>query len=280
MPVPTASPAEPTQPTERIEPVEIPPRKRRRWIGVLIALVVLIVLLVIGFFVADNYARQYANDYVRERIITVLGLPDGADIDVDLGTGSILLQAARGSIDEVTVGIPQLAFGDVDAAATLTATTVPLDGAQPIDTLDIEVTVSEANVQKLSGYLSGIDLSSIELRDELIRISTELNLLFVTVPVSVDLEPTAVPSGISFTPVTVLLGDDQISVADLRGNPLVGGLAGTLLASREFCVANYLPQALTVDDVSVVGNDLVISIDGDGTALSGPELSTMGSCPA
>ena len=75
--------AEPIQPTVPIEPavtgtapadtvvIEVPPvkKKRRRWIGVLIALVILIVLLVVGFFVADAYAKTYAENYVRERIV-------------------------------------------------------------------------------------------------------------------------------------------------------------------------------------------------------------------
>ncbi len=39
-----------------------------------------------------------------------------------------------------------------------------------------------------------------------------------------------------------------------------------------------LPQALVLDDVKVVGTDLVVSVNGDGVALSDPGLSTMGTC--
>ncbi len=44
------------------------------------------------------------------------------------------------------------------------------------------------------------------------------------------------------------------------------------------CVADSLPQALTVVDVQVVGTNLVVKVNGDGTPLSGPGLSTMGVC--
>jgi len=276
---------EPTSGGQPVETVVIevetpaPPRKRRRWIGVLIGLVVLVVLLVVGFFVADAYAKTYAENYVRERIVEVLKLDPAADVDVDLGTGSVLLQAARGALDEVTVGVDTITFGDISGQARISATTVPLDSSKPLDTLDIEVTVDEENIMKLSGFLSGIDLKSVELKDELIRIVTDFEFLFITIPVAVDLDPTAKDGGINFDPVTILLGDNEISVADLRGNPQVGALAGDLLASRDFCVAGFLPQALTLEKVDIVGTDLIIGIDGDGTALSDPALSTLGTCP-
>ncbi|MCU1412068.1 MAG: hypothetical protein JWR04_2775 [Rhodoglobus sp.] len=279
--------AEPLQPTVPIAPVEtavielveVPKKKRRRWIGVVIALVVVVILLVVGFFIADAYAKTYAENYVRERIVGVLKLDPAAKVDVDLGSGSVLLQAARGGLDEVKVHVDTITFGDITGEAQITATQVPLDSSRPVDKLDIQVTVSEDNVKKLSGFLSGIDLKSIELTDGLIRIGTEFNVFFINIPVAVDLNPTAKEGGINFDPVTIRLGEDEISVADLRASPEFSSLAGDLLASRDFCVAGFLPQALTIDKVQVVGKNLVVGIDGDGTALSDPALSTLGTCP-
>ena len=255
----------------RVEPVGTPPadtvvievtdpprRKRRRWIGVLIALIVLVVLLVVGFFVADAYAKTYAENYVRERIVEVLKLDPAAQVDVDLGTGSVLLQAARGALDEVNVHVDTITFGDISGEAQISATTVPLDGTKPLDTLDIRVAVDEENVKKLSGFLSGTALKSIALKDDLIRIDTDLSFLFISIPVAIDLNPTAKDGGINFDPVTILLGDNEISVADLRGNPQVGALAGDLLASRDFCVAGFLPQ-VAHDGVFFVHRNLMIA---------------------
>jgi hypothetical protein len=281
---PLAPRPEPTPPVEPAETlvIEVPPpapRKRRRWIGVVIALVVLGALLVVGFFVADAWARDYAKGYVRERIIEVLKLDRDADVSVDVGDDSILLQALSGRLNEVTVDVAELTFGDITGSAHIDATAVPFDGAQPVGTLDIVVAVSEENVQKLSGLLSGTALQSITLNEGFIRIGTEFNLIFFTVPVAVDLQPSAQDGGINFDPVTIVLGENEISVDELRDNPQLGGLASGLLASQQFCVAEYLPQALVVDGVEVLGSDLVISIDGDGTALGGPELATLGTCP-
>jgi hypothetical protein len=270
--------------TEVIEPVVVvqpaPLKKKRRWLGWVIALVVLLIVLIVGFFVADAFAKQYANGYVRERIIEVLKLDPDAQVDVDLGTGSVILQAIRGSIDEVSVHVDEITFGDLTGSADLTAASVPLDSTQPVEKLGIVVTVTEQNVRKLAGFLSGIDLKSIELQDGIIRIASEFDVFFFTVPVAVDLLPTANDGGINFDPQTVLLGDDEISVADLRASAEFRALAGDLLNSQQFCVANYLPEALVIDDVDVVGSNLVVSINGDGTALSDPALSQLGVCPA
>lgn len=281
-----AEPIAPRGAPTRVEPVEttvieVPPpkKKRRRWIGVLIALVVVVILLVVGFFIGDAYAKAYAENYVRERIVEVLKLDPAANVDVDLGDGSVLLQAARGGLDEANVHVDAITFGDITGQAQIVATEVPLDSSKPVDKLDIRVTVSEDNVKKLSGFLSGIDLKSIELKDSLIRVATEFDVFFLKIPVALDLNPTAKDGGINFDPVTILLGDDEISVADLRASPQFSSLAGDLLASRDFCVAGFLPKALTVDKVQVVGTNLVVGIDGDGTALSDPALSTLGACP-
>jgi hypothetical protein len=293
------SPVEPTAP-ERVEPVETSPteqaetavldptlvetpapKKRRRWIGWLIGLAVLVVLLIVGFIVADSFARQYARDLVREQIIQVLGLPADTAIDVGLGEGSLILQALRGSIDEVTVGIDSFTVGPITGSAQLVATAVPLDSAQPLDTLGITITIPESEVRNLAGNFSGLELESIDLGDGLITIGTEVSILsFITIPLSIDLEPTAIEGGISFDPKVIRAGEDEISVADLRSNALFSSIAGDLLNAQDFCVADSVPQALTIDEAAVVGSSLVVRLNGNGAALGGPAMSTFGTCPA
>ena len=263
--------------------IELPPqppaRRRRRLLGPVIALAIIVILLLVAFFVADALARQYATGLIRDKIVDALKLDPATEVDVDLGDGSILLQAAVGTLDNLSLTIPTLKLGEVSGQATLTATAVPIDLTKPLGTLNIEVTVDEANVQNLSAYLSGATLTSIELTDNVIRIGSEVDILFATVPVAVDLAPSANGGGVSFAPVNILLGSEQISADDLRAIPGIGYVASILLTSRDFCVASYLPQALAISDVRVVGKNLVVSLKGDGTTLSGPGLSTMGTCP-
>ena len=85
-------------------------------------------------------------------------------------------------------------------------------------------------------------------------------------------------AAITFDPVTIYLGEDPISVADLRNSPEFSSLAGDLLRTQTVCVANSLPQALTVDDVQVVGTDLVVRVNGDGSRSPTPRLARWAQC--
>ena len=257
-----------------------PKKKRHRGLIALIVIVVVLALLVVAFFVADGYAKKYATGYVRDRIIEVLKLDPSTPVDVDLGSGSILLQAAGGAIHTVDVTVQKLDFGDLSGSATIKATEVPLDAAKPLKTLDISMTIPQENVRKLASSLSGSQLKQIDVGNGVITIGTEFNIIFFTIPVSVDLVPSAKDGGISFDPKTVKLGDQDISVADLRASPEFSALAGDLLNSQTVCVASYLPTALKIVDVHVSHSDLVVGINGDGAALGGPGLSTVGTCPA
>ena len=227
---------------------EAPKRKRRRWPWILaIVLVVVGGLLVAGFFIAEKYVREYAENYAREQIVSVLALPESTPVTVTLGEGSIILQALSGAINEVKVSAPGVTFGELTGDARITATEVPLDGSKPVDTLNITMIIAEEDVRSLAGSLSGLELSSIELHDGVIAIGTEFSLFnLIHIPVGVDLAPAAGDGAITFDPVTIYLGDDQISVADLRNSPEFSSLAGDLLRTQTVCVANSLPEALTV----------------------------------
>jgi hypothetical protein len=276
---PVAAPGASTA-AQRTVVIEPAPRKRKRWPWILlIVLVVLAGLLIAAFFIAERYVREYAENYAREQIVSVLSLPEDTPVRVTLGEGSIILQALSGAIGEVNVEADGVTFGELTGDAAITATRVPLDGTQPVETLDITMTIAEENVRTLAGSLSGLELDSIELQDGVIAISSEFTIFnIVRIPVGVDLAPAAQDGAITFDPVTIYLGEDPISVADLRDSPEFSGFAGALLQTQTVCVANSLPQALTVVDVRVVGSDLVVKVNGDDTPLSGPGLSTMGTC--
>ena len=291
----SAEPLQPVEPSNRAKPlqpresasttatqvlvVEGPPRRRRRWVGWLIALLILIVLLTVAAIVGETLARQYAEGYIRDRVVESLPVDPSAPLDVRVEGGPVLLQAISGRLTEIVVGIPELTIGEVSGAATVTATGVPLDESQPTENLDIVLTIPESSVQELSTYLSGVDLDSITLGDGVITVDTSIELLFFSVPISIDLLPSAEAGGIAFTPETITLEQQEISVDDLRSNPLVSGIAGSLLQSQVFCVAESLPKALTLSSVSVVGTELVVQVTGDGVALGDPALLETGTCP-
>ncbi|MEP6481019.1 MAG: DUF2993 domain-containing protein [Rhodoglobus sp.] len=260
--------------------IETPaPKKKRHPLRTVIIFVIVLAVLVVGFIVADGFAKRYATQYVKDSIIKVLGVDPKTPVTVDLGTGSIILQALTGGVQKVVVDVPSVSFGDLTGAAHIVATNVPLDSSKPLDKLGIVLTISQDNVRKLTKYLSGLDLSRVDVGNGVITIGTQFSFLFFSIPVAVDLEPSAKDGGIAFDPKTITVSGNAISVADLRSNPQFAALAGDLLKSQQVCVASYLPKALTIDDVHVAKTDLVITIKGDGATLGGSDLSTNGTCP-
>ena len=260
--------------------VAAPKKKKRRRRRLIIVLGIVLALLVVAFVVADGVAKSYAAGYVKAGVIAALKIDPKTPVQVDLGAGSIILQAITGRIDKVTVDATSLSFGDLTGAAHIVATNVPLDSNKPLDTLGITVTITQENVRKLAKIAGGLDIKKLDVGNGVITVGTDLSVLFLTIPVSVDLEPSAKDGAISFEPKSVKLGDKLMAVADLRADRQFAAIAGALLAAQQVCVASSLPSALKIGDVHVVKNSLVVNINGDGTALNGPGLSTYGTCPA
>ena len=268
------------------EPVGPAPRKRRRrWPWVLGGiLIVLGILLTIAFFVAEGYAKEYAREYIKERIIAVLGIEPGTPVTVDIGDGSVLLQALVGKLNQIDVTAEQVTFGILKGAATVHAEGVPLDQNAPVEALEITFAVAEGDVAALAGNISGLQMESIVLEEPEIVGSTTLSIFFgIQVPVGLGIEPSADKGKIVFTPTSIRWDDDTYTVDELRetfGGSFLGGIVDQLLQQQSFCVAENLPAALVIVDVDVVEKDLVVRIDGEGAALGGTDLSTPGTCAA
>lgn len=254
------------------------PRKRRGWVVAFVVVGIVVVLAIVAFVVVDEIAKNYARDYVRERIVEVLGLPADATVDVDLGGGSILLQALAGRIDSVHVDVPELSFGALTGAAELRAEGVPLDEAAPVEALGIRFSVAEEDVAALAGNLSGLELSGVELEAPAIVVASAVEIFGIELPVGMSIVPSAAEGQLVFTPASISLGDDEYTVEEVQANPLFAALAGPLLAQQSVCIADQLPEALTLTEATVAGDELRLAIRGDGAALGGPGLSTLGTC--
>jgi hypothetical protein len=254
-------------------------RRNRRRTGWLIAGGVIAVILITGVVLVETVGRATAETLVRDQIAVSLGTENTDGVTVNLGSGSLVFQVLTGGIDEVTIDLDRVEVNGLEASARVVATEVPLLPSAPLKTLSMTVSIASGEVTKLAGTLSGLELDSIELKDSAIRVSTTLKLLFIRIPVALDLLPVATGNSIAFEPQSVLLGDQQISVADLRNNDTVSGLAGSLLNSQKFCVASSMPAALTIDSVAVNGSDLVIELSADGIALGDERWQQYGSCP-
>jgi hypothetical protein len=273
-------PVEPTQPEPaQPEPAQPEaPAKRRRWpIVVAIVVGVLLVLGIVAFFIAEAIAKDYARDYVRDKIVAVLALPEDAEVDVELGPGSIILQALAGRVDEVDVDVPEVAFGALSGAVRLHAEGVPLDEAQPVDVLRIDFAIGADDLTALGQGAE--DAPNFEVAEGEVRLSSEFALFGATIPIGLALEPSAQDGALVLTPTSVTIGEETFD-AGSSDDSFFGQIVAQLFQPQTMCIAASLPQALVLADASIDESELVLAFRGDGASFGGPELTTPGTCPA
>ena len=259
--------------------VEKPRRRRRGWLIALIVVVVLLLLGAIAFFVGEQFAKDYARDYVRTRIVEVLQLPADAQVDVDLGAKSIILQALAGRIETVDVEVPDVAFGELTGDVVFHAEGVPLNETAPVDALRVDFAIGAEDLGALGETQDGADAPTFVFEEGQVSLNSEFELFGASIALGLSFEPSAVEGALVLTPTSLTIGT-QTFASDTTDNSFLGQIARALLKPQTLCIASSVPQALVLADATVDGQELLLRFDGDGAALGGPELSTPGTCPA
>jgi hypothetical protein len=268
-------PVEPVQPEPA--PVDAPPKpKPRGWIIALIVVAAVVVLGIVAFFVAEALAKDYARGYVRDRIVEVLNLPADAEVDVDLGGGSIILQALSGRVDQVDVDVPEVALGDLTGAVRLHAEGVPLDEMQPVDVLGIDFAIGADDLTAL-GQNAEEGAPTFEFAEGEVLLSGEFAVFGATIPLRLSFEPSAADGDLVLTPTSIMLGSETFESGD--DDSFFGQILSGLFQPQNLCIAASVPQALVLTDATIDDAELVLAFTGDGAAFGGPELSTPGTCP-
>jgi hypothetical protein len=272
-------PLEPAGPAQPEPAASQPPRRRRGPIIALIVVASVLVLGVIAFVVAEALAKDYARDYVREKVIAVLGLSDDAEVDVDLGAGSIIVQALAGRVDTVDVDVPEVAFGELSGAVRFHAEGVPLDETAPVEVLRIDFAIGADDLAALGQGDDAATAPNFEFAGGEVTLTSEFSLFGATIPLGVSLEPSATDGALVLTPTNVTIGSETFE-AGSDDDSFLGSLVAGLLQPQTLCIASSVPQALVLADATIDDAELVLAFRGDGAAFGGPELSTPGTCPA
>ena len=253
-----------------------PHRRRRRWPWVLA--IVVVVVLVAAFFVADAAGRAYAKQQIADKIGAALGVP-ASSLTVTLAPTPLPIQLLDGTVDSVDVSSPSVTFGPLTGALTVHAVDVPLDQAAATRRLGVRYAIDRAQLQKLAGSFAGGVIQSVALQPPDVVASGTATVLGFGVPVGVKLRPAAVDGQLAFTASGVTVAGADYTAAQLASVPGLGAAVAPLLKQQTFCIAGYLPKALTVDSVAVTGSAVVVVVEGDGIVLGGSGLRTKGSCP-
>ena len=256
------------------EQVEIPRKSLgRRLAGPIIFLVIFVGLAVVGTIAADNFARDAVAGVIAGAIgDTFKGNED--TVTVDLGEGLFLGQAASGTIDDVTIDIPNATLGALTGGITLTATGVPTSPSQPTKSLNVAFTLPEEPALAFAATLSGAKTTS-TLGDGVISVASKIS----GKTISVAYAPTAVEGALVLTPQTISVGDSVMTPEEFTDSKY--GKAGKSLTKvRTLCVADKLPAALTFDSIGVTATSITIAASGTKVPLVGGGITTPGTCEA
>jgi len=276
----TTDPAGPndTQPLPEQAAVDTPAEPRSRRTALIVGLVALgvLALAAVGAVLAEQWARQYAEDLIAERVREALQLEPEHPVAVTVEGASVLLQAAGGRLERVTAEVDDYAVGALVGDLTLVATGTPLDVSQPTDRVQAVMRIDEADVSALAGLLAGAVDTEVQLDDRELRFETGFSVFGFELSLGIGVTPSVDDGQLAFTPSSLVLGGERIEAADLESQ--FGGLVTPLLETRMLCVADQLPAALPLSAVQVGDAQLVIVLEGADVALGGDGFTTRGTC--
>jgi hypothetical protein len=246
------------------------PKKKRRWVGPVVVLAVLIALVVAAFFVAEKLARDAAGAVIARPVQNALDSTSA--VEVDLGPGLFLVQAAGGSLDHVTMSTAGLPVGEGSGDLVLVAQGLPLDMGGTADALDATLTLDALAMQSVlppGGTVTFVDGA--------FAVASETDLGGAVTPVELTLVPSAADGVIALEATAISVNGEALAIDDVRAGAY-GPAAAALVAPAPLCVSSYLPAALTLSSASVESDGLVLRFTGSAVKLS--SLSAKGTCPA
>jgi hypothetical protein len=256
------------------------PRKKHRGRRALIVLLVIVVVLVAGFFVGDYFAKKYATGYLRDQVASSLGLPSTAPVTVDLGSGSILLQAASGEINDVNIGIDPIVLGGLSGSATLTAHGVPLNQTSPVRTLNVNVIVPTSTVSTAISQVPSLKSlkPTVTIEGKQVVVAGTVHVFGFPQSIGVTLTPKVTKGVPGYTIDTATFDGATVTASVL--DRYLPGLTTLLESGSSLCIADKLPKAFTLTSIALHGQSIISTFSGDGVQLNAAALSQKGTCSA
>jgi hypothetical protein len=247
-----------------------------------IGLIVVLVLTLLAFaaaalLIAEGIARADVERSIEADLRAGLSLAETQHIGVTV-EGSALLQGGVNRYGKVDVSMPNLPLSRSSADLTADFTGVTRD--------DDGVWLAERGTGVLS--LGAAQATSFYIPDEArgkLRIGfrgAEMTLDATltsggrSLPTSVAMTPTFQNGWLSSTLGSITMGGVILTADELRSK--VGDETLTSLQSAPLCVAEDVPRAATVRDVTVRDQHLRIEVDVDGALLATPEGRQPGAC--
>lgn len=241
--------------------------RRRGWVRVMLAVVIPLVVIVGGVAVADFWARGVLADPIRDAVAAGFRVDRGA-VSVDLGGDLAIVQLLNGRLQRVTATADGVDVGEASGHLLVSLSGVGTDRSLPVESMEARIELQPDVLAPLVEEITGLRPESVEIVDSDVRVTTVLDLGIVgRFDAAVELRPSAGPGSISFAPTVLELEGQRVPAANIRALPVLGEFIAPLLGSREHCIADQVPMALSVDRFAVTEGGATIVLRGTGVIV-------------
>lgn len=246
---------------------------RRRGAGcatvplVVVGLAVVLVLLLVA---ADLVARPLAESRAAAEIEDSLPAGSTGGVDVDIHGFSVILQAVRGRLDDVTITGDDLALAGVPVGLRVDVADVPVDGRGTTGRADGTVTVDGDALNALQAVRD--TGGSFTLGDGEVTFDRSFEVpLLGDVPVRVTGEPVLAADGsrLTVTPTAASVPGSGLRIDDER-------VLSTF--ALDLCAAQYVPEQIDLVDLDVRPEGLSVGLTSAGLPLSSDAFTSRGTC--
>lgn len=218
-----------------------------------------IAALVGAAVVADVIVRGQMERVAREEIAVALQLDDPDEVEAEVTGGSAIIQLLLGSVDHVSITVPELDLGLADGTFHAEIYDLPTNPLTPIPRVYSYVALDQESVVQLTGDFVDAPVIDVELQPPALRVAVEAPLPWGSAPVTVVVEPVTRGARIVLVPEAVVVGGAELTPAQFEERTMVS--LGSLFDQTGFCIADSVPTTMETTDVRV-SNGAVILVFG------------------
>lgn len=236
-----------------------------------------LIVVSLALWAGETFARQQITAQVTSNVRQALSLDAKKPVTVKIAGFSVLAQAVTGKLEQVDVSVDDVTLGELTGDVAVRAKGIPVDRSKPVDRVGITFSATEKSVQSIAQDLSEASIETVEFAEPDVRLGSKFSVFGFSVDVILEVEPFADKGEIAFTPKAIEVGGVRTSAEDLTR--VFGSLATNLLRTQKICVARWLPAVVHVEDVTVHGDTLAVTIGASKVVLDQSAMSEPGTCP-
>lgn len=249
-------------------------RERRRLWPWIVGVVLTLVVLLAAWFIGEIVVRDIATKIVKEKAAEALDLSSD-DVDVDLGAGMMIPQLLAQRLDSVRLSSDAITIGELSGAVAVRAEGVTFEGVA--EEAAVTVRLDQEQVTAIVASLDDVPIEDVKLTSPDVAVATSLPVLGITIPLELALHPGVDAGDLLLRPVSLTLGGSKITAEALEDR--FGQLVAPVVRDWRVCLADQLPAGVSLTEIEVTDDLLVLRADLAGRIAVDAELQEPGTCP-